>query len=305
MKIDKISFLYPNEDNVSKLLSGISEEKRQRALEALDFYLSLDTEVAFAFAVFGQALLVRCFDGEEYFFDFPHAVCEGADIAGAVEKCVQYSVLEEIEPVFVGVPSDAAGLFFSLGYRHINADSDSPESDTYRITLKNECSFLLEIPEADDTVVFLSALGENDKENYVKLCRNAENNKYWGYDFREDYDGCSDSFLLELAAREFDASVSVPFAVRAEGILVGEAVISSFDFKGGADISIRILPMYQNKGYAKRTLSLLFEIARGLSLVTLYARADAKNLPSLALFSESADERSEEGGVVVFGYKLN
>ena len=304
MKIDKISFLSADEKDVGGLLLGISQGEREEALSIIEYYLSYGSDFSFAFALFDGALLVRCFDGAEYFFAFPHSLREGADIGAAIEKCVRYAVFEEIEPVFAGVPADEAALFFSLGFRHINADSESPESDTYRVTLKNECSLVSEYPEASNKVVSLSRLTGEDEADYARLCRDENNNKYWGYDFREDYEGCSDAFLLELAERDFLSSSALSFAIRTKNCFLGEALLSNFDFKGGADISIRILPEHQKKGYASSTLSLLFEIAESIGLTALYAGVDAENVPSLALFSKNADERSDKDGIVIFKYYL-
>lgn len=304
MKIDKISFLSANKINVDELLFGISQDERREALPIIEYYLSYDSDLSFAFALSDGVLLVRCFDGAEYFFAFPHTLREGAELGAAIEKCVRYAVLEEIEPVFAGVPADEVGLFFALGFRHINADSESPESDTYRVTLKNECSFVSEYPEANGELVSLSALTDKDVTDYARLCRDESNNKYWGYDFREDYDGCSDSFFLELAERDFLSSSALSFAIRAENNFVGEALLSCFDFKGGADISIRILPEHQKKGYASAALSLIIEIAESLGLVNLYARVDVENAPSMALFSKNADEQYREDSVAIFKYHL-
>lgn len=305
MIIDRISFLPANENDIDRLLSNMPASERAEALEIINYYLSIDDgSSSFAFAFSSGALLVRVFNGAEYFFAFPHLVSEKSDMGSAIEECVRYAALEEIEPVFAGVPSDEVGVFFALGYRHINADSGSPESDTYRITIKNECAFVEEYPNASDSSLSLSSFRDTDKTDYARLCRDEENNKYWGYDFREDYDGCADVFFLELAAREFALSSALSFAIRAENTFVGEALLSCFDFKGGADISIRILPEHQKKGYAKRALSLLLTIAEKIGLLTLYARVDSRNLPSISLFSKDADESCEEGSVAIFKYLL-
>ena len=302
MKIDKISFLSADEKDLSCLFEALSELEREESLRIVNHYISVDGGFSFAFSFSHGSLLVRVFDGEEYFFAYPYEICENADIGAAIEDSVRYASLEEIEPIFAGVPLGEVGIFFSLGFSHINADSDG--SDTYRIILKNECSLVSESLGACEGDLSLSALCKGDEEAYARLCRDEENNKYWGYDFSEDYEGCEDSFFLELASRDFLSSSALSLAVRHNGALIGEALLSCFDYKGGADVSLRILPEHQKSGYGKRALQLLFEVAEKMGLSYLWARVYEENLPSVALFSKNADERLSENGIVTFRYDL-
>lgn len=304
MTVKKISFLMADSSELFSALHLLSEAERENAEEIIESYLSYDSDLFFGFAFVLGTLTVRIFDGAEYTFSFPYEISEKADLPGAVQEVVRYAVLEEIEPIFEGVPREMAECFFRLGYRHINADSDSPDSQTYRITLKNECSFFDECPKAVLSDIELSPISDEDASDYARLSRDALNNKYWGYDYREDYGNASDGLFLGLARRDFELNSTVSLAIRAAGKFIGEALISSFDYRGGADISVRILPEYQNKGYARRALVLLFEIAQKMGLVTLYARVYKENLPSISLFSKEADEMLEEEEAAVFVYNL-
>ena len=304
MTVDKISFITPDDERFSSFLDSLSDSEKEEARSIIDTYLSTLGDVSFAFAITRGALIVRAFDGVEYSFLFPYEICENADLGGAIEEAVRYAVLEEIEPIFQGVPSEYAELFFRLGYRHINADSDAPDSLSYRIALKNECSLLEDFPYNDADGLELSYIREEDISDYARLSRDDANNKYWGYDYKEDFPDCEDRFFLELRERDFESYSALSFAIRKGGKFVGEALISSFDYKGGADISIRILPEHQKKGYAGNALSLLFEIAEEIGLITLYARVFSENTPSAALFSKHADESFCDGEITVFVYHL-
>ena len=304
MKIDKISFFEQESNEISSALQSLIPIEREAAKEIICDFLSVDSDFSFAFAFTHGTCVARCFDGAEYTFSFPYEISEYADVFMAVEETVRYAVLEEIEPVFEGVPAERVGMFFTLGYRHINADSDSPDSDTYRISLKSECALIDCYPEAACENTELCALRKNDFSDYERLCRDVENNKYWGYDYREDYGDAKDVSFAALAERDFELSSALSLAIMDSGKFVGEALISSFDYKGGADISVRILPEFQNKGYGSRALSLLFEIAEKMGLVKLYARVYKENAPSISLFSKQADEAREEKDTVVFVYNL-
>ena len=304
MIVDKISFKTADDESLSLLVSQLSAAERAEAEDIIGYYLSMETDVSFAFAAVGSALVVRAFDGGEYSFIYPYELSEGADVSAAVEAVVKYAVLEEITPVFESVPRECAGLFYTLGYRHIKSDSDSPDSETYRITLENECALFGDCPSAYSDEVELSNLREEDKSDYARLWRDSENNKFWGYDFTEDYGECEDSFFLSLAERDFESYSTLSLAVRAEGRLVGEALISSFDYKGGADLAIRILPEHQRRGHARKALSLLFEIAENMGLTTLYARVYKENCASVALFSHDADSSLDDGEKITFTYEF-
>ena len=301
---NKISFVASESESFPSLTALLSATDAEIAREMIFQYLSMDAPLSFAFAVTDGTLVVRVFDGSEYSFVFPQAISLGCDVRSAIQKCVTYAVLEEITPVFLEVPSEFVGVFFELGYRHVNADADSPDSETYRVTLNNECALVDEYPDCSVDEIELSQLKDEDKEPYGRLCRDAENNKYWGYDYREDYREASDELFLGLAEKDFLSDSALSFAIRFKDEFVGEALISSFDYKGGADVSVRILPEHQNKGCATKALELLFEIGAEIGLITLYARVYTENLPSVSLFSKFADEKAEENEVVVFTYNL-
>ena len=305
MTTDKISFVLPCDERFATVLSSLSPKERKAADEIIDHYLSVECgDISFAFTVAFGTLIVRVFNGSRYSFIFPYEISEAADMRAAIACAVRYAVLEEIEPVFEDVPREMVELFFQMGFRHINSDSDLPETDTYRITLKNECSLIEEYPSASDGELSLSHMTDGDASEYERLVKDEQNNKYWGYDYREDYPDCAGQFFVSLSHRDFELGLVLSLAIRHNGRFIGEALIASFDYKGGADISIRILPEHQNKGYAGRAFGLLRKIAGQMGLVTLYARVYKENKPSVFLFSKDADEEREEDGTIVFSYRL-
>lgn len=305
MTADKISFASPCDERLATVFTSLSSQDKAAADEIIKHYLAAQRgNISFAFAVAFGTLIVRVFNGAHYSFIFPYEISEAADMRAAIACAVRYAVLEEIEPIFEDVPREMCGLFFQMGFRHINADSDLPEADTYRITLKNECSLIEEYTSASDGEISLSHMTDGDASEYERLVKDETNNKYWGYDYREDYPDCDGQFLISLSRRDFELGFALSLAIRLNGSFIGEAVLASFDYKGGADISIRILSEHQNKGYACRAFRLLREIAGQMGLVTLYARVHKENKQSVFLFSKDADEESEEGGTIVFSYRL-
>lgn len=304
MEINKITFEELTDENRDSFSSVLRSALNADGEDMISTYLSIGESFSLAFCEEFGTLMLRVFDGEEYSFLFPREISERADVGAAIEAIVRYAVLEEIEPIFENVPRSKCSLFFDLGFRHINCDAVSPSADEYRVVLKNECALVAKCPEAEYDGVSLSGLTEADAEDYRRLVTDKENNKYWGYDFFGDDRDADGTALIEFAESEFAASTAVSFAIRKDGAFVGEAVVASFDYKGGADISIRILPEYQRKGYACVALSLLFDVCAEMGLVRLYARVFLENTPSLALFSGDSDEKKQVGEVMIFTYEL-
>ena len=304
MNFEKISFLSADSDEFSSALDTLCEDEREVAEEAIDYYLDADEDFEFAFSVFGGALLVRVFDLGRYFFLFPTPLSETADIELAIEETVRYCILEELEPIFCGVTSEEIGIFLSIGYRHINVDADSPDSSEYRVSLKNELSFFDEVSDFTGERITLAMLSDSDAQAYAILCADEKTNEFMGYSIREDYPDADETACLEIAAREFAYNSALTLAVRDCGITVGDVALHNFDFKGGADVSVRILPEYRRKGYAKEALSLTLTLAEQIGLTRLYARVDNRNLPSLSLFEAEADYVDNQGDVTVFTYEI-
>ena len=119
-----------------------------------------------------------------------------------------------------------------------------------RFDVRNELENIDEIPTLTTERLTLSPLTDADKAAYAALCLDDERNKWWGYDFRKDYDGTPyEDYFLKVAREDFAHDRAVNFAVRLEGKLIGEAVLYSFDFRGGAELGCRISPDFAGHGY--------------------------------------------------------
>lgn len=304
MNLNKISFLEADSKELSRLLDTLGKEEKAVAEETLGYYLSTDSDLQFAFCVFAGALLTRVFDFGTYLFIFPTALSEKADIKLAIEETVRYCILEELEPIFCGVTNEEIGIFLSLGYRHINVDADSPDASEYRVSLKNELSFLDEVSDFAGERITLAMLSDSDAKAYAMLCSDEKTNEFMGYSVREDYPDLDKNTCLEIAMREFAYNSALTLAVRVGGQTVGDVAIHNLDFKGGADVSVRILPEHRRKGYAKEAFAMTLDIAEQIGLTRLYARVDNRNLPSLSLFEAESNYVDNQGDITVFTYEI-
>ena len=253
-------------------------------------------------AAYGCAL-VRIFELGRYCFAYPIALTDDADDFEALEALAAYSVKEEIPFELVDVPREA--LLSVVGeFRHTSVDMTDAEGECFRVKVQSEASLLSEVPAVFSGAVELAELCDADTEKYAELCRHPEVNKYWGYDYRLDEPDAEDGYFIRSARLELARGVSVTFAVREKGELVGEAVIYGFDLRGGAQIGFRLLPEWQGKGLGRATLEGLILAGRRLSLLRFYATVREENIPSRCLLSRYADEQLMSDGTVKYEIEL-
>ena len=119
-----------------------------------------------------------------------------------------------------------------------------------RIRVRNELVYLEEIPVLTSERLTMDAITEKDQAAYNRLCLDDERNRWWGYDYRKDLKGeLTEDYFLAVAEQDFKNKLAVNFAIRREGVFIGEAVLYNFDYKGSAELGCRILSEYAGSGY--------------------------------------------------------
>ena len=231
--------------------------------------------------------LVRCFDGEEYFFLSPS---DGFS-AEAVEAIREYAVREEIGLLFKGVRRRDLGRIAGA-FRYSDVRIGDPYRGLYSVRIRSECDLIKKAPTVRGRVT-LSALTKRDIADYAAVCREESGNELWGYDYREDERFASDEYFYNTQLSEFMRGVSLTFGVRYKGRLIGEAAFYAFDYKGGAEVSFRLLPEYRGRGLGRATLEGLLSAAEQIGLTAIYATVDKRNEASLHLVGEYMDEYGE------------
>ena len=106
------------------------------------------------------------------------------------------------------------------------------------------------IPELKTERLTLSALTEEDIPAYNALVLDGERNRWWGYDDVAGLGGPVEEYsFYHVAKRDFENRLAVNFAIRLDGKLIGEAVLYRFDYRGGAELGLRIAADYAGQGY--------------------------------------------------------
>ena len=155
------------------------------------------------------------------------------------------------------------------------------------IEAKNELTELEKIPTLTSERLTLDELGEQDREVYQRLCLDDDRNRWWGYDYRTDLQGeLTEGYFLAVARCDFDRRLAVNFAVRLDGVFIGEAVLYDFDYRGSAELGCRILPEYARHGYRAEAFRCVAEWSLyRLGLRRLRAKCCRENQPSYRMLS--------------------
>ena len=138
--------------------------------------------------------------------------------------------------------------------------------DKYLVRLDSPAAALEAVPVLRAGKVVLTPFREEDKAAYLRLNTDAENNRWWGYDYRKDMKitGPVDENTFFDAVR-FDMRVgdSVNFAIRLEedGGMIGEVLLWRFTLAGTAELGCRLFPQYQGRGYGRAAFSAAADFA--------------------------------------------
>lgn len=140
--------------------------------------------------------------------------------------------------------------------------------------------------------VVLTPLREADKRAYFLLNTDLENNRYWGYDFREDVSltgQIDETVFYDSVNFDMQAGDSINFAIRLaeNGEMIGEAILWNFSFDDSAELGCRILPQYQGNGYGKTAFKAAADFAARFLHIQVTARCDKRNTASYRMIAAS------------------
>ena len=278
-------------------LQKVDNSDAREILEEIISSFDEDSEIG---AVISHGcLLVRIFDFGRYYFLYPFALLADASVARAVDELVLYATREELPLVISDVPKEELGELI-VGFTHLDIDAQAPDCESYVVRVKTECQMAERIPEHHGACVSLTPLTPSDTAPLARLSRDREINRFWGYDFREDYGTVADGHFLEEAECEFRRGVAMTFAVRHAEEFVGDAVLYAFDGRGNAHLGVRILPEHHRRGYATAAILALFDIGRKLGLSRIFAECHKENLASKNMLATLFSYEGEDGEKLLF-----
>lgn len=165
-----------------------------------------------------------------------------------------------------------------------------------RFDVQNELENLLEIPTLQTERLTLTSLTDADKAAYAALCLDDARNRWWGYDFRPDYDGAPyEEYFFSVARNDFVHRRAVNFAVRLDGNFIGEVVLYRFDCRGGAELGCRISPDFAGHGYGTEAFAAAADWALyRLHLSCVVAKCYRENEASFKMLSSCMRRAGED-----------
>lgn len=108
----------------------------------------------------------------------------------------------------------------------------------------------------------LDQITEADIPAYNKLVLDQERNKWWGYD---DVGSLKEPFtersFYDVVWRDWQSRNCINFAIRLDHVFIGEAVLYNFDWRGGAELGVRIDKAYAGHGYGTEAFRTVAEWA--------------------------------------------
>ena len=138
--------------------------------------------------------------------------------------------------------------------------------------------------------IVLTEIRESDKQAYLALNTDEENNRFGGYEYRDDMsvDGAmTEDTFYESLLYDKRAGDSVNFAVRQseDGPMIGETILWNFTSDGLAEVGCRIFPAYQGSRYGRRALGLTADYAERTMNVRVTARCFSENIRSRCMIT--------------------
>ncbi|MBR6902454.1 MAG: GNAT family N-acetyltransferase, partial [Clostridia bacterium] len=154
----------------------------------------------------------------------------------------------------------------------------------YLVHINSPAARISGMPIINFENIFLTELRISDRKAYLKLNIDVENNRFWGYDYRDDEDiigQIDENTFYDLTMTDIKAGDSLNFAIRtsADSDMIGEGIIWNFT-ADSAEVGCRIFPEYHGKGIGKSAFTALSDFAERELKVKVYARCYIENAAS-------------------------
>ena len=134
----------------------------------------------------------------------------------------------------------------------------------------------------------VSRITDEDLENYLLLNVDDQNNKWWGYDYRDDIKIPTKEAFKRMLEEDFNKRHSFSFGIHLNGNLIGEAVFYNFKIGGECEVGLRLFKEYQGKGYGKKVFKRVSDfLIYELKMSTLHAKCFKQNIASKGMITYS------------------
>lgn len=169
----------------------------------------------------------------------------------------------------------------------------------YLVHINSPAYILRKIPVINAADIVFTEFKEKDKHTYFELNTDVDNNKFWGYDYREDEDiigTIDDNTFYDFTMLDIKAGDSVNFAIRrsVDGEMIGEAILWNFTADGFAEVGCRLMPDYQGNRFGNQAFGALSDFAEQVLKVNVSARCFKENKKSYRMITANGYKQVRE-----------
>ena len=240
----------------------------------------------------------------------------GSQLVIHVEKA-----LTDYEGAYPAMAREFARMFVTDGILYINREDDSGDAglrksklqynpvrlvDKYDVFPRRVIERLTHIPHINTQRLTLKEITDVNALEFYRLEYDAERNKYWGYDWRENAteENPADAWFLQDVRKDFKQKNELPLGIYFEGKLAGEVVLHNFGYQSEAEIGMRILPEWQGRGFARESLIAMMEYGfMKLSLEKIEAKCYKENTVSAYTLKAAGMRPCGEDDMYYYFYK--
>ena len=205
-----------------------------------------------------------------------------------------------------------AGMFASEGVNYVNREDDAGNrglrisktqylpcalGEKYRISVENELYALDGVRPFGSERLILRPIEEADRTAYTAMCLDEARNRYWGYDYRDDWHGeTPEDYFLDVAQHDFAKKIALNLAITLkDGTFIGEAILYHFTGSGEAELGCRIAKDFAANGYGTEAFAAVADWAiYHLQLRTVVAKCFKENAASLRMLASCMKKNGED-----------
>ena len=200
---------------------------------------------------------------------------------------------------------NAVGNALGRPLRYVNREDDSGDPGLrtskqqyhpiammpkYQVHVRAPGARIAQLPVLRGESMVLTPIRETDKEAYLRLNTDIENNRWWGYDYRTDENitgPIDENTFYDSVQFDMAAGDSINFAIREreEGPMIGEALLWNFTARRGGEVGCRLFPAWQGKGLGAQAIDAIVRFSLDDLGLTLRARCCLENLPSYRMLT--------------------
>ncbi len=141
--------------------------------------------------------------------------------------------------------------------------------------------------------ISLTDIEKSDADDFFKLSSDTENNKYWGYDYREDAQYKeSAEYFMGFVERMKDTKEEYSLAIRYNGKFAGEVVFHNMDVFGSVEIGIRLIGKYQGLGLGTEATIIASDYAKKIGAKKISMRCFKENTVSCHMIEKAGFKRT-------------